>query len=255
MSRERGVLKLMLDKRGVIIERKAGCDVYAIVPRGDRRCRPIGWVEDKTLARLLARGSVVKKTDTYVLDATYIHREMTAKTHGNSDVFANQHREMETRDIYHPDGIKRPARINNHLSALTRLANMKEKTGDNFLQPYEIEAAQRFAADYAKSMMSAIATQSYSGSSGGARQSENTAEHISISALDARKRVMDILKIVGPGLDKSLTALCAGDMSIGALELSENWARGSGKTVFKLALSRLSEYYGCRVGVSAKRAG
>jgi len=254
MSRESSILKLMLDKCGVIFEKGPGCDVYAIVPRGDKRCRPVGWVEDVTLARLLASGSVVKKADTYILDAAYRHREITAKTQGRNGAYANQHRQMEARDIYHPDGIKRPARINSHLSALTRLANMKDKNGKYFLQPDEIEAAQRFAADYARSMMSTIATQSYSGNSGNERRSSNAAEHISISALDARKRVMDVLHVVGPGLDKTLTTLCGGDMSMGALELSENWAKGSGKTVFKLALSRLSEYYGCRVGVPARRS-
>jgi len=255
MSRGRGILKLMLDKRGVIMKNTARCDAYVIVPRGDRRCRPIGWVERETLAGLLACGSVVKKDETYVLDAGYQHRNLTAKTHGNRDAYANQHREMETRDIYHPDGIKRPARINSHLSVLIRLANTKDKTGQSFLQPDEIEAAQRFATDYDRSMMATIAAQSYSGMSTRDRGSTNTAEHISISALDARKRVMEVLEIVGPGLDKTLTALCGSDMTIGALEMSENWAKGSGKTVFKLALSRLSAYYGCRAGVRAKRSG
>ena len=254
MSRERGILKLMLDKRGVIIAQQAQCDVYANVPRGDKRCRPVGWVQSETLAQLLARGSLIKKGDTYILDAGFRRRETEAKIHGRHDAYANQHRQMEARDIYHPDGIKRPTRINSHLSALTRLANMKDKNGESFLAAHEIEAAQRFAADYARSMMSAIATQSYGGNSGRDRSATNTAEHISISALDARKRVMDILETVGPGLDKALTALCSTDMSMGALELSENWAKGSGKTVFKLALSRLSTYYGCRAGVRAKRS-
>lgn len=255
MSRERGILKLMLDKRGVIIANDVRGDMLAIVPRGDRRCRPVGWVETKTLSRLLAHGSVVKKGDTYVLDTGFRHRETTAKTYGHNEAFANQHRQMEAREIYHPDGIKRPVRMNSHLSALTRLANTKDKNGQSFLDAHEIEAAQRFAADYARSMMSAIATQSYGDTASGGSRSINTAENISISAMDARKRVMGGLETVGPGLDRALTALCSGDMSIGALELSENWAKGSGKTVLKLALSRLSVYYGCRAGVGAKRSG
>jgi Domain of unknown function (DUF6456) len=253
MTREGGILKLMLNKRGVIIATGMRSDVLAIVPRGDKRCRPVGWVEIKTLTKLLAHGSVVQKGDTYILDPDYMHRKMTEKYHGNRDAFANQHRQMEARDIYHPDGIKRPVRINSHLSTLTRLANLKDKTGQSFLQPDEIEAAQRFAADYARSMMSAIATQSYGDAASSGARTTNTAENISISAMDARKRIMDSLESVGPGLDRALTVLCSGDMSIGALELSENWAKGAGKTVLKLALSRLSEYYGCRAGVTAKR--
>jgi len=254
MTREGRILKLMLSKRGVIIATGVRSDVLAIVPRGDKRCRPVGWIQVETLANLLAHGSVVKKGETYILDVGFRHREMTAKTHGNSDAFANQHRRIEARDIYHPDGIKRPARLNSHLSALTRLANTKDKNGQSFLQPDEIEAAQRFAADYARSMMSAIATQSYGDTASSGLRTTNTAEHISVSAMDARKRVMDGLAVVGPGLDRALTALCSGDMSVGALELSENWAKGAGKTVLKLALSRLSIYYGCRAGIAAQRS-
>ena len=95
MSQEKGVLKLMLDKRGVIIANDVRGDMLAIVPRGDRRCRPVGWVETKTLSRLLACGSVVKKGDTYILDTGFRHRETAAKTYGHNDAFADQHRQME----------------------------------------------------------------------------------------------------------------------------------------------------------------
>ncbi|MCF6221625.1 MAG: DUF6456 domain-containing protein [Robiginitomaculum sp.] len=247
------MLQLMLDKRGVIMMTGTRRDAYAIVPRGDKRCRPVGWVADDLLAHLLAQGTIVEKGTSYILDPGYKRRCVVGKAHGMDTAYANQHRNLESCNIYHPDGIKRPVRINGHLSALTKLANSRDGSGQNFLQPNEIEAASCFAADYDRSMMAAISTQNY-GDTGGGKRSVNTAEHITLSALDARKRVMDALELVGPGLDKALTALCASDMTMGALEVSENWARGSGKTVLKLALSRLSEFYGCRPGASAKRS-
>ena len=255
MSKQRKVLKLMLARSGEIIPHDKGLDAYAIHPRGDRRCRPVGWLDTALLEQLLASGTVIKQKKSIVLAPSYIRRATASKTHGIGDIYANQHRQIEARDIYHPDGIKRPARINVHLSTLTRLVNQQGKDGQSFLAPDEIEAAGRFASDYARSMIGAIATQNYGNSVSRQRRNVNTAEHISITALDARKRVMEALKTVGPGLDKALTSLCGSDMTMGALETSENWAKGSGKTILKLALSRLSAYYGCRAGVGAKRLG
>lgn len=214
MTREGKILQVMLDKRGVIMMMGAGQDAYAIVPRGDRRCRPVGWVHSDNLTRLLAQGCIIKKAENYFLDPGYAHRAKTAKAHGVNDAYANQHRQLEAREIYHPDGIKRPARINNHLSTLTRLASRMDKNGQTFLAQDEIEAAKRFASDYARSMMAAVNTQNFGGAAGRERRATNTAEHISISALDARKHVMDALEAVGPGLDKALTALCGSDISM-----------------------------------------
>lgn len=247
------IMKLMLEKQGEIIAQTNGMNGFAIYPRGDTRCRPVGWLDQDVMDQLLAKGVITKHTKSYILAPSYRRREHAAKSHGRSGAFANQHRQLEARNIYHPDRIKRPARINAHLSVLTRLACKTDKNGILFLTPDEIEAAHRFASDYARSMMGALATQNYSGAAGRERRTVNMAENISISALDARKHVMEALEYVGPGLDKALTALCGSDMSMSALETAENWARGSGKTVLKLALSRLSAYYGCQVGIGAKR--
>jgi len=244
----------MLAKQGEIIAQGTGANDYAIHPRGDKRCRPVGWLDSELLSEMLTRGVVVKQRKSYILAPSCKRRMEAANTNGRGEAFANQHRQLEARTIYHPDGIKRPARVNAHLSVLTQLAKRVDENGQTFLARDEIEAAERFASDYARSMMGAIATQNYSGTAGRERRNVNTAEHISISALDARRHVMDALEMVGPGLDRALTALCGSDMSMGALEASENWARGSGKTVLKLALSRLSIYYGCKAGVGAKRA-
>lgn len=254
MSNQVKILKLMVAKQGEIIMQTNGQNGFAIHPRGDKRCRPVGWLDSELLDQMLAGGVVLKQRKSYILAPSYKRRTEAAKANGRGDAFANQHRQLEARNIYHPDGIKRPVRVNAHLSVLTQLAKKTDKAGHTFLAQDEIEAAQRFASDYARSMMGAIATQNYGGAAGRERRSVNTAEHISISALDARKHVMDALEIVGPGLDRALTALCGGDMSMGALEASENWARGSGKTVLKLALSRLSAYYGCKAGVKVRRS-
>ncbi|MBL4854052.1 MAG: hypothetical protein JKY25_07400 [Robiginitomaculum sp.] len=251
-------LKLMLDKQGHILPQGQAnetykSDTYIIVPRGDRRSRPIGWVNISVLKRLLAKGAVTQKGAAYILCDSYVRRSAAKAAHGPTHAHANQHRDLEQRDIYHPDGIKRPARINRRLSVFHKLAGSVNKDGTAFLQADEIEAGERFAADYDRSMMAAVATQNYTGVTSGGKNRVNTAENISISAMDARKRVMDALEMVGPGLERALVSLCGRDWSLGQLEAQEKWASGSGRTVLKLALSRLSEYYGCKPGISARR--
>jgi len=57
MGSEQKILKLMLKKQGVIIAQ--GTTAYIIVPRGDMRCRPAGWVAQAELNHLLAQGAVI----------------------------------------------------------------------------------------------------------------------------------------------------------------------------------------------------
>ena len=251
MGSEQKILKVMLKKQGVITAQ--GAHTYIIVPRGDMRCRPAAWLAQTELDRLLASGAVIAKGKTFILAPSYKSRMQAAMLHGDHTAFANQHQVRQTRDIYHPDGIKRPTQTTTHLLVFRRLATTRDKTGHGFLLADEIEAGERFAADYARAMMAAVATQSYDGVTSGGKNRTNTAENISVSAMDARKRVMQALDIVGPGLDKALTGLCGHDMTLGALERSENWAKGSGRTVLKMALSRLSGFYGCRAGERVHR--
>ncbi len=254
MNSRAKTLKLMLDKQGHILAQTETSEIFIIVPRGDRRLRPVGWVKLSLLKQILASGAVRKKGTAYVLCETYIRRTQTGANHGRANAQANQHRDLEKRDIYHPDGIKRPTRINQRLSVFYKLAAAINTDGTAFLQPDEIDAGERFAADYDRSMMAAVATQNYQGVTGGGKYRQNTAENMSVSAMDARKRVMDALEMVGPGLERALVSLCGRDCSLSQLETSEKWAKGSGRTILKLALAHLSQYYGCKPGVSAKRS-
>ncbi|PHS42042.1 MAG: hypothetical protein COA91_01385 [Robiginitomaculum sp.] len=247
-------LKLMLEKQGHILAQSRTSEMYIIVPRGDRRMRPIGWVDISLLQQLRASGAICKKGRAYVLSESYVQRSRAGARHGRNHAHANQHRDLEKRDIYHPDGIKRPVRINQNHSVFNKLAKATNKDGTDFLQADEIEAGEMFAADYARSMMAGMASQNYQGVSSAGKGRENTAENISISAMDARKRVMDALAMVGSGLDRALVSLCVRDWSLRQLEAQEQWANGSGRTILKLALSRLSEFYGCKPGMAAKRS-
>ena len=247
------ILKLMLERQGHIMAQGRTSEIYIIVPRGDRRLRPIGWVDLSQLQQLCASGAICKKGRAYILCESYVKRSRAGVRHGRNNAYANQHRDLEKRDIYHPDGIKRPVRINQNHSVFRKLAKATNKDGSDFLQSDEIEAGEMFVADYGRSMMAGMASQNYQSMTSVDKGKENTAENISISAMDSRKRVLDALAMVGSGLDRALVSLCVGDWSLRQLEESEQWANGSGRTILKLALSRLSEFYGCKPGISARR--
>jgi len=178
----------MLDKQGHILPQGQASDIYIMVPRGDRRLRPVGWVKKPVVKRLLANGAITQKGAAYILSDSFIQRSAAGAAHGLAQAHANQHRDLQQREIYHSDGIKRPARINHRLSVFHKLAKATNKDGSAFLQADEIEAGTRFAADYDRSMMAAVATQSYGAVTNGGKNRVNTAENISISAMDAKKR-------------------------------------------------------------------
>ena len=221
---------------------------WAIVPRGDRRCRPVGWLGHDDLQTLLSAGVIEKNKIGYGLAASYRKRALAGGEKGTVKTFSAQHRQSQTRQLYHPDGIASPTQSTRGGTSTDRLLNLRDKAGHRFFQTHEIEAAARFMQDYARSRMGAVVTQNYDGGANARGTRANTAEDISNQALDARTRVMAALDAVGPGLDQSLKLLHETDTTMGALETNQQWARGSGKTVLKLALGRLSNFYGCEVG-------
>jgi len=65
------------------------------------------------------------------------------------------------KDIYNPDGVMRPARVNRSLSAMDRLYKRRDKNGQTLLSDAEYEAGQRYARDYALAGYDVLATQNY----------------------------------------------------------------------------------------------
>ena len=253
MLKDQKLLARIAAKKAIIISDGTGNNNFVALPNGDKRRRPIAWLDKEILGRLLASGAVQAQGEVFVLVPSYKNRLKAANENGEKASFSAQHHPSQTRDIYNPDGLERTVSIRGGVAVFRRLAGYNDKEGNPFLNAHEIEAGERFAHDYARSMMGSVATQSYSDVNSGKAQ-ENTAENMSIMAMDARKSVMDAMAELGPGLDNAMVGICGREWNIGQLESSEGWPKGTGKTILKLALGRLSDYYGCRPGQGAKRS-
>ncbi len=253
MINDKKLLARIIKKKAVIISDGVGAKNFIALPFGDKRRRPIAWLDEDTVKRLLASGTIVKQSKAYVIASSYKKRVLASNDNGAKAAFSAQHQTSQKRNIYNPDGLQRAVRIYGHVGIFRRLAKQKDSEGNPFLLADEIEAGERFAKDYERSLMGAVSAQNYSDvkTNGGAQ--DNTAENIAIMTMDAKKRVTRTLDYLGPGLDRPLIAICGREWSMKQLEAAEKWPRGSGKTVLKLALSRLSSYYGCRPGEGATR--
>ncbi len=246
------ILERLVLKKAVIVTTQCQGESYAAVPHGDRRCRPVAWISKTVLSQWIADGVLSEKNGNYSIIPSFAKRAAQERIYGSAAAHGHQHRNMAARTIFNPDGLRRHVQVNGFASVFQRLARQENADGQPFLQIDEIEAGERFAADYSKSMMGALATQNY-GAVGGVSSSGNSAENISISAVDARQRIAQALDYVGPGFDRILTALCGREYSLGQIEAEQGWSKSSGRTVLKLALSRLSLYYGCKAGVRSAR--
>ncbi|MEE9272439.1 MAG: hypothetical protein V3U57_04135 [Robiginitomaculum sp.] len=60
MNIDEKALRYLADREAVIIRESTGPNSYIVVPNGDRRKRPIAWIDTKTLKRFIQSGSVQK---------------------------------------------------------------------------------------------------------------------------------------------------------------------------------------------------
>jgi len=249
MVNEKAMLARMAAKKAVILSAKCEGGSYIAVPNGDRRRRPVAWVNKDMIKRWLAAGVIVKTDKNYELVPSFERRTQQAEKFGALAAHGHQHRDMKARTMFNPDGLRRPVMVNGFASVFQRLSRQENAQGKPFLKIDEIEAGERFASDYAKSMMGALATQNYASVGSAAASQVNSAENVSVQVIDSQRRVSEALAYVGPGFDHVLTALCGREWGLAQIEAEQGWSKSSGRTVLKLALARLSIYYGCKAGV------
>ncbi len=243
---EQVLLKRLIDAQAVIMQ--DGCDgvkSYAAYPRGDRRTRPSCFIPAQMLKHFLADGVCVPTSRGFeiVPSAAQRHSEKGRGLH------SHQHRDMAVETITDAYGRFRQAQVNRHTrSPLHRLARRKRRSGERLFSDAEIEAGHRLARDYARSSLSVSVTQKYDAIGGG---SGHGAEDISAAAMDAKRRYMDALDTLGPGLDRIVSALCCHNKDMTVIERDEGYARNSGLAVLKLGLQRLTQFYGTQAGCSS----
>lgn len=245
------ILRRLLHHKAVISIAN-GCDAFPAHPLGDRRKRPAFWVRSEDLHLLKAAGALELDHAGYRVAET-VERRLK---HGKDGQARNQHYDLEERDVYVQGGVKRKASVNRRLSALDRLSHQTDLNGAPLLEAALIEAGKRIARDYHASGHGLAATQSYDGAGvqtdNGARA--QAVEDSYIRAADAKARLRTAREAMGDGLDSAVIAVCCLDQSLDIVERAEHWAKGSGLTVLRLGLTRLSIHYGTVAGVKPKPA-
>ena len=221
-------------------------DVYPAYAKGDRRRRPAFWVTQGSFSRLQSMGGLASKGQGFTIAKSLAKRIATP----SPSPFADQHRDIEEREIYIESGVRRPVRFNHALSALDRLARRTDKAGAPLLSKAEHEAGRRFARDYALSGYDRVATQNYMSAGEDKTGRSGAEEDILHARIDARKRLKAARGAMGAGLDTAVIAVCCLDQGLAQVERAENWAAASGLTILKLGLARLVEFYGTQAGVT-----
>lgn len=226
----------------------SGCDAFPAHPNGDRRKRPSFWIPAADLQALKSQGAVELGGAGYVVAPSVKRRLQNGKNASSQ----NQHYDLHDRDVYVAGGVRRQAQVNTRLSALDRLVHKTDVNGRAVLESSLIEAGKHIARDYHASGHNLTSTQRYdnAGIDNGTRH--NTAEDQFIHAADAKARLQSAREAIGAGLDTAVIAVCCLDQSLEAVERAERWASGSGLTILKLGLARLSAHYGTISGLSTR---
>lgn len=211
---------------------------YPVYPRGDRRKNPIGWIESDRLDDFLTEGTLVAANDGIRLAKP---EEMALPDTASRD-----------RILFSPKGSLRRARVNTKHSVLDILADWSDLSGQLYFTAYEIEAGQQFARDYIRGGMGRMATQNVAAPLVDNGRRDDSAEMRIINDMDRRRRVQEAIACLGAGLDSAAIAVCCENWSLDKLERTEKWAKNTGMTILKLALQRLSEFYGTIPGQRAR---
>ena len=253
----RMLLSRLCDKHAVILgETSGGLIRYTAYPYGDRRRRPISWIRTEDFKDLLNAGHLKKVGKGYAVMAHAVQSNEHCAQQACEDglqSYGLQHRNMETQSFSGPQGAFRNARVNRTTqSGLRTLDKRLSQDGERFFTGAQINAGEAFTHDYARAAYGKMQTQNYMSIGLAKHGRENSAEDISIAAMDSRKRLKAAKAYMGPGLCEAVMAICANDMGLEQLERAEGWARRSGKTILKLGLQRLVVFYGTAPGIAER---
>jgi len=240
------IIHRILEHKG-LVDGKAQMDARKVFPNADRRKRPVFWLTDKEVRRLISEDALKLTAKGYIVKPSLARQIRLGKTVGTA-----QTAKLEPQDIYIPAGVIRKANVNVRGNALERIARKKNRQGQFILSAAEIEAGRKLAKDYVLAGLGHISTQNYmsAGADGGDRN--NAQEDKILRSMTARTRLKAAQSAMGDGLDRAVIAVCCRDESLDSVERAESWVKSSGLTILKLGLSRLVKLYGTEAGARYK---
>lgn len=161
------------------------------------------------------------------------------------DAFADQHREIEERDM--PG--KGRVRYNAAESPLVALARRRDRDGKPFLPADLVRAGETLREDFELAQMGPRVTQNWEKfMTGGAGRGLNPSDRMGTGPDAARSRVQAALEDLGPGLGDVVLRACCFLEGMESIEKRMGWAARSGKIVLRIGLQRLLRHYDERHG-------
>lgn len=155
---------------------------------------------------------------------------------------------LEAEKLFRPTPNAKPERIKVNLgeSPLGWLSKRKDTQGRPFLSETEVDAGERLRADFERAQLGPSVTQDWRRflTAGKAKKTRAQIDNAPDEGAEfARKRVMDALDTLGPGLADAALRTCCFLEGLEAVEQAMDWSARSGKIVLKIALQRLSDHY------------
>ena len=222
-----------LARPGAFLE--AAGEGYALRAGPDRRRRPLMTLDEAGFRRLVEdQGLKARAGGGWIIANAPAPPSPPA---GRPGVMLGECTVME------PDGARVVRAANLGESPIAWLARRRDSNGRPWLTPQEAAAGERLREDFHRAGTVGRLTMDWSGmpsAGGGGGVRLDPAER----ARAAKARVASALGAVGPGLKEMLERVCLAGSALEAAERGLGLPRRSGKTVLKLALTRLATHYG-----------
>ena len=228
-----------LYKAKALITRQTDAADWPAYRGGDRRTRPLFWVNRADVEQLIEDG-VLRITDKGVDLGVETRRRLA---------FGHSAREVIEKSEFIPSGVERPVRRNVRGSVILRLSRRRDRSGDPLLTDAQFTAAQQYAADYHRAGGNGrIGSSSFSVKVDHERR-QGSVEDALISHMDGHDRLARARATLGPKLSKLLDSVCGANERLEAIERAEVWSAGTGLSILRIALDMLAAHYGTVAGV------
>lgn len=168
--------------------------------------------------------------------------------------FCDRQRVWGERQISENGEAKR-IKVNLAESPVAILGRRRDKSGEPFLAPELVEAAERLREDFELAQMGPRIAQNWEKFLTGRDRGSFTDTGGSGSSDRARERVAAALHDLGPGLGDVALRVCCFLEGLETAERRMGWAARSGKIVLRIALMRLRRHYDTEYGRSGPLIG
>lgn len=226
------------------IERQAIAGDWPAYPGGDRRKRPLFWVNSADVEGLISDGILIM-TDRGVGLSGDTRRRL---------LYGQSARELVETRTFVSSGVERPVRRNMRGTVILRLSRQKTRNGDPILSDPQITAAHRYTLDLLRAGEGHVGTVDPSTPKVDGTRRHDAGERAVLARIDGHRALAAAREAIGADLTRLLNAVCGANERLEAIERAEHWSRGTGLSVLKIALDLLVRHYGTVPGERAHDA-